>query len=136
MFCVHFSLLMFQIFFCRLRFLNNELDTKETKQALLRNKRDEKRAKLVNKPKHLSSHHFIEPNLEFNRCHEIRGSLRAMKPEGNLLADRFYSLQRRNIIPPSVKINKYVPVYLIFIICIKNACYCLSYVNRYFRYYH
>lgn len=90
----------------RLRFLNNELDTKETKEALLRKKRDEKRAALVNKPKHLSSHRFVEPDLEFNRCHEISGSLRALKPEGNLLADRFYSLQRRNIIPPSVKINK------------------------------
>ena len=88
------------------------METTEAKHALLRKKREKKRAALVNKPKQLSSHHFVEPELEFNRCHEISGSLRAMKPEGNLLADRFYSLQKRNIIPPSVKINKYVHLYI------------------------
>lgn len=90
----------------RLRYLCNDIHKKEAKQALLRKKREKKRIALVHKTKHLSLHRFVEPDVEFNRCHEISGSLRAIKPEGNLLADRFFSLQKRNIIEPTVKINK------------------------------
>lgn len=90
----------------RLRYLCNDIEKKAAKQALLRKKREKKIAALAHKPKHLSLHRFVEPDVEFNRCHEISGSLRCIKPEGNLLADRFFSLQKRNIIEPTVKINK------------------------------
>ena len=45
---------------------------------------------------------------------EIKGSLKDLETEGNLLADRFASLQRRNVIetrvktrPEKVKVRKY-----------------------------
>jgi hypothetical protein len=39
----------------------------------------------------------------FQLSEELTGSLKSLKPEGNLLTDRFKSMQKRNIIETRVK---------------------------------
>lgn len=51
----------------------------------------------------LSGHKFVEPDLEIKLSDELTGNLRSLKPEGNLLEDRYKSLQRRNVIEPRVR---------------------------------
>nr|CAB3249596.1 glioma tumor suppressor candidate region gene 2 protein-like [Phallusia mammillata] len=48
----------------------------------------------------LSSTKFVEPDHDLQLSSEIRGSLRQLKPEGNLMVDRYKSLQKRCIIEP------------------------------------
>jgi nucleolar protein 53 len=41
--------------------------------------------------------------LEIKLSNELTGNLRSIKPEGNLLEDRYKSLQKRNVIETRVK---------------------------------
>ena len=52
------------------------------------------------KPKRLGKHKFIEPDTAVAVSDELVATLRELKPDGNLLKDRFKSFQRRNIIEP------------------------------------
>lgn len=88
--------------------MGKEIREREQKLAAVKEKREQKKASEVNKTKKLSKRKFEEPELEFNRPHEISGNLRNLKSEGSLLADRFYSLQRRNIMEVTAKQLKYV----------------------------
>jgi len=54
-------------------------------------------------PKTLSAHKYEPPDIEVNLTEEITGSMRTLKAEGNLLEDRYKSLQRRNLIEPRIK---------------------------------
>jgi len=87
----------------KLRFLTKEISEKEKKHELIREKREKKKIAETNRVKKLSKRKFEEPELEFNRPHEISGNLRALKPEGNILNDRFYSMQKRNILEVTAK---------------------------------
>lgn len=57
---------------------------------------------------------FENPDLDLNLSEDLTGNLRTMKTEGNLLHDRFKSLQKRNIIetrirakPTKTKVKRY-----------------------------
>lgn len=70
-------------------------------------------------PKRLGSLKYEEPEIELKLSSEITGNLRTLKvnrlkfkfffliffvkPEGNIMADRYKSLQKRNIIEPRDK---------------------------------
>jgi nucleolar protein 53 len=85
-----------------LKFLNQELEAMDKKHAKLREKREKIKAIKAKEPKHLSKNKFEPLDLEFNLGEDIKGNLRGIKPEGNILVDRYKSLQRRNIIEPTV----------------------------------
>ncbi|XP_049784662.1 ribosome biogenesis protein NOP53 [Schistocerca cancellata] len=87
----------------KLRFVQKALDTKEKKLSKLREKREKIKALKKTEPKQLSKTKYEEPNVDFNLAEELKGCLRGVKPEGNLLNDRFKSLQRRSIVEPTVK---------------------------------
>ncbi|KAL1122102.1 hypothetical protein AAG570_003508 [Ranatra chinensis] len=91
----------------KLRMLNNEVEVNEKKQANAREKKKALAEKKATEPKRLGPLKFTAPNIEFNPSTELKGNLRGIKPSGNLLTDRFYSLQKRNILPPNVKLNRY-----------------------------
>jgi len=64
--------------------------------------------------KKFGRYRFEEADLDLNLSDEITGNLRTMKAAGNLLHDRFKSLQKRNIIetrirakPTKTKMKKY-----------------------------
>lgn len=80
-----------------------EISEREQKLAAVKEKREKKKAAEVNNTKKLSKRKFEEPDLEFNRPHEIAGNLRNLKSEGSLLSDRFYSMQKRNIMEVTAK---------------------------------
>uniref|UniRef100_A0A1B6C459 Ribosome biogenesis protein NOP53 n=1 Tax=Clastoptera arizonana TaxID=38151 RepID=A0A1B6C459_9HEMI len=90
----------------KLKLLTQELDKKDQKSARLQENRAQRKISMVNRTKRLNRNKFEEPDLVFKRKHEITGNLRSLEPEGNILLDRFYSMQRRNILPPTVKQNK------------------------------
>ncbi len=54
-------------------------------------------------PATLSKHKFQESEMELKLTDELTGNLRSLKPEGNLLEDRYKSLQKRNLIETRVK---------------------------------
>lgn len=69
-------------------------------QLELRKKRLEKKAKSV---KRLTKMKYEEPDLEFNMVNDLTDNLRNIKTEGNVLQERFRSLQKRNILQPTKK---------------------------------
>jgi nucleolar protein 53 len=97
--------------YSRLKFLNQEIEARGKKLAKLREKREKVRAIKEKEPKQLSKRKFEPPDLEFNLGKEINGNLRGIKPEGNILEDRYKSFQRRNIIEPTVR-QRYVFIHV------------------------
>ncbi|KAI9024023.1 ribosome biogenesis protein Nop53/GLTSCR2 [Hyaloraphidium curvatum] len=55
-------------------------------------------------PKRLGPYKLKEPSLDLHLTEELSESLRALKPEGNLLKDRFSGLQKRKLIEPRVRV--------------------------------
>merc|ERR1712020_499905 len=54
-------------------------------------------------PATLSGTKFEENEIPLKLADELTGNLRSLKPEGNLLEDRFKSLQKRNILETRTK---------------------------------
>lgn len=52
-------------------------------------------------PHRLGKHAFEEAEIDVNLPEDISGNLRNIMPEGNILKDRYKSMQRRNIVAPS-----------------------------------
>lgn len=56
--------------------------------------------------KRLARLKFQEPLQDFTSTHELTGSLRKLRAKSTLLRDRFFSLQKRNILQPTARIFK------------------------------
>ena len=54
-------------------------------------------------PRRLARKKFEEEDIQIEESPEALGNLRKMKPLGNILVDRFKSLQKRNIVATSVR---------------------------------
>ncbi|CAF3499714.1 unnamed protein product [Rotaria sp. Silwood1] len=99
----------------RIKSIRKEINTEDVKHKQRQEKRKidyENREKYGTKK--FGRYKFEEADLELNLSDEITGNLRTMKTEGNLLHDRFKSLQKRNIIetrirakPTKTKMKKY-----------------------------
>ncbi|XP_067874933.1 ribosome biogenesis protein NOP53 [Heterodontus francisci] len=87
----------------RLRSIKGEVKELELKLAEKKVKRAEKRKAEANKPRRLGRLKYEDPDLEVKLSDELAGTLRALKPEGSILADRFKSLQKRNLIEPRLR---------------------------------
>lgn len=88
-----FSLKMFK------KQLNKQDDAVQVKQV----NRGEKRIRAKFEPRRLSRKKFEGEEIPIPDSTEALGNLRKLKPEGNVLVDRFMSLQRRNILAPNIK---------------------------------
>lgn len=84
-----------------LKHLKKHIETSEVKQQVRRAQKKIKLKMAKNKTKMLNSLKFEEPDIEFNLAQEISGNLKNLKVEGNLLVDRFKSMQKRNILAPT-----------------------------------
>uniref|UniRef100_A0A8C4WYZ9 Ribosome biogenesis protein NOP53 n=1 Tax=Eptatretus burgeri TaxID=7764 RepID=A0A8C4WYZ9_EPTBU len=84
----------------RLRAVRKEVEVVLHNRAILRQRRRLKCLQQVDQPRRLGPFLFQEPDIDVKLTSELRGSLLELKPEGNLLKDRFKSFQRRNIIEP------------------------------------
>jgi nucleolar protein 53 len=75
-------------------------------EAMLQGRLEKRRLKKQESmltPALLSKHKFEEPEIDLKLSDELTGNLRSLKPEGNLLQDRFKSMQKRNVFEPTVK---------------------------------
>ncbi|XP_024885100.1 ribosome biogenesis protein NOP53 [Temnothorax curvispinosus] len=86
----------------KLKILQKQIDAKEKKQELLRQKRMKKHERKLFMPKNLSKTKFEPIDLDFQLAEELTGNLRNCKPSKNLLKERYKSLQQRNIVAPTV----------------------------------
>lgn len=78
--------------------INRNIEKIEKKRKNLKNRLQNK--KVV--ARRIGRLRFREPEIDVNQLDDISGNIRSLKPEGNLLLDRFKSLQNRNILPSSV----------------------------------
>jgi len=86
----------------KLKAMQNDIETIEKKQELLRQKRAEKREKKSTSTKTLGRIKFEPIDPDFQLMEELSGNLRNCKSTMSLLKDRYKSLQQRNIIAPTV----------------------------------
>lgn len=91
----------------KLRFILKEIQDKEKKKEINAQIREKKAELKATKTKRLAAKKFIEADLDFNRKTELKGNLRSIKLAGNILADRFYSLQKRNVLEPTAKVTRF-----------------------------
>lgn len=96
----------------RLRSLQRQIGKEDERRAALLVKRAKEKLRKMAQPKVLGKVKYEPPQVEVNLSEEISGSLRTLKVEGNVLLDRYKSLQRRNIIEPRLiqrVVRKYKP---------------------------
>jgi len=79
----------------------------EAHQKKLEQRRARKIASQRGKTLRLGKNKFEAPDVEIQLPDELSGSLRLLKPEGNLLADRYKNFQRRNLIEPRTRQKKF-----------------------------
>ncbi|XP_059475519.1 ribosome biogenesis protein NOP53 [Neocloeon triangulifer] len=60
-------------------------------------------AKKELQPKKMANYNFEAAELDFNLPKDIKGNVRQLKAEGSILADRFKSMQKRNVIETRVR---------------------------------
>ncbi|XP_015928213.1 ribosome biogenesis protein NOP53 [Parasteatoda tepidariorum] len=87
----------------RLRSIKSELKEEESISEQRQDKRLQEKIDKMYKPLTLSKHKFEAPDLEVALPEELCDSLRTLKSEGNLLEDRYKSLQKRNLIEPRIR---------------------------------
>merc|ERR1711881_99170 len=84
----------------RLKTLKKEINKIQNKSAETQAKRNTLKSLHEGKTKRLSKQKFKEGETNVLTSDELSGTLRELRPDGNLLKDSFRSLQRRNIIEP------------------------------------
>ncbi|XP_062503755.1 ribosome biogenesis protein NOP53-like [Corticium candelabrum] len=82
----------------RLRSIGREIKSQEKEIEERQETRKQKAVCQERKPKRLSKLAFEEPDIDLQLSDELAGSLRQLKPEGNLMMDRFKSFEKRGII--------------------------------------
>lgn len=85
----------------RLKKLTAEIKVMESQLQEYRVRKKEKEEKKREQPHRLSKFAFEEEEIDANMPEEISGNLRNVTPQGSILADRYKSMQKRNIIPTS-----------------------------------
>jgi len=91
----------------RIRSIKKEIEEGERKRGEKQLQREiQKKHHTTFGTKRLGSLRYEEPELDLKLSNEITGNLRSLKPEGNILRDRYKSLQKRNVIEPRIKAKK------------------------------
>ncbi|XP_072031601.1 ribosome biogenesis protein NOP53-like [Amphiura filiformis] len=89
----------------RLRGIKRELTKGEEESEKNKKARVEKRAAEAGMPKQVGKHRVEEPDLAIKLSDELCGSLRELKPEGDLLIDRYKHFQKRNFIEARISVK-------------------------------
>ncbi|KAF7398568.1 hypothetical protein HZH66_006465 [Vespula vulgaris] len=85
----------------KLKLLQKQIDAKEKKEKVLQEKRHEQKKLKSVETKTLSKVKFEPVEPSFTLAEELTGNLRNVTRIGNLLKDRYKSLQQRNIVAPA-----------------------------------
>ncbi|XP_008820473.1 ribosome biogenesis protein NOP53 isoform X2 [Nannospalax galili] len=84
----------------RLRGIKAQVAQRLAELARRRERRRMRRLAEADKPRRLGRLKYQDPDIDVQLSSELTGSLRTLKPEGNILRDRFKSFQKRNMIEP------------------------------------
>ncbi|XP_028385642.1 ribosome biogenesis protein NOP53 isoform X1 [Phyllostomus discolor] len=84
----------------RLRGIKVQVAQRLAELARRREQRRAKRLAEADKPRRLGRLKYQAPDIDVQLSSELSDSLRTLKPEGNILRDRFKSFQKRNMIEP------------------------------------
>ncbi|XP_008591366.1 PREDICTED: glioma tumor suppressor candidate region gene 2 protein-like, partial [Galeopterus variegatus] len=84
----------------RLRGIKAQVAQRLAELARRKWQRQTRRLAEANKPRRLGRLKYQAPDIDVQLSSELSDSLRTLKPEGNILRDRFKSFQRRNMIEP------------------------------------
>ncbi|ELW71019.1 Glioma tumor suppressor candidate region 2 protein [Tupaia chinensis] len=84
----------------RLRGIKMQVAQRLAELARRQRQRQAWRLAEADKPRRLGRLKYQAPDIDVQLSSELSGSLRTLKPEGNILRDRFKSFQRRNMIEP------------------------------------
>uniref|UniRef100_A0A8C5K4F3 Ribosome biogenesis protein NOP53 n=1 Tax=Jaculus jaculus TaxID=51337 RepID=A0A8C5K4F3_JACJA len=84
----------------RLRGIRAQVAQRLAELARRREQRRLRRLAEADKPRRLGRLKYQDPDIDVQLSSELSDSLRTLKPEGNILRDRFKSFQRRNMIEP------------------------------------
>lgn len=84
-----------------LKKLTAEIKVMEAELKAQRIKKLDREDKKREQPHRLSKYGFEEEEIDVNMPEEISANLRNITPQGNILKDRYKSMQKRNIIAPS-----------------------------------
>ncbi|KAF5918501.1 LOW QUALITY PROTEIN: ribosome biogenesis protein NOP53 [Diceros bicornis minor] len=84
----------------RLRGIKAQVARRLAELAWRRARRQARRLAEADRPRRLGRLKYQAPDVDVQLSSELSGSLRTLKPEGNILRDRFKSFQRRNMIEP------------------------------------
>lgn len=114
----------------KLKVLKKKIDKKEIEDEQARKVRAVNEEKKAGEPNILSKTKFEAPELDFKMSGELSGNLRNAGKTGNLLKDRYKSLQQRSIVAPNNS-NLYVLIYLIY--C--HYCWWNFLINFFFCFY-
>jgi len=87
----------------RLNKIKHELNEDEELNEAMAVRRKELKAKKMFQPRVLGRQKYEAPAIEVNLSEEITGNMRGLKVEGNILVDRYKSLQKRNVIEPRIR---------------------------------
>lgn len=87
----------------KLKVINSNIENEQANQLERKKRELQKKTMLENQPKRLGKLKFEEPDAIVNMAQDISGNLKNIRKAGNLLADRFVSLQRRNILPVTTR---------------------------------
>lgn len=85
----------------RIKKLTAEIKVMESELESARGRKKEAEEKHREEPHRLSKFPFEEEEIDINLPEEISGNLRNITPQGHILADRYKSMQKRNIIATS-----------------------------------
>merc|ERR1711997_789299 len=87
----------------KLRSMRKEMTLEDQAAVLRSNIKEAKKKEKRSMPALLSGAKYEEAEIPLKLGEELTGNLRCLKPEGNLLEDRFKSLQKRNIFETRIK---------------------------------
>ena len=125
----------------RLKSIKRELAEAEkaNEEKQLKKELEEKHHELFG-TKRLGRLKFEEAEIDVKLSDEITGSLRTLKPEGNILTDRYKSLQKRNIIEPRERArciysNAFFSLFLLLLKLYYLMCFFFLFRSRQQRHY-
>ncbi len=87
----------------RIKSLRREIESTESKFAERKARRVAAKEAQRKMPARLGGHAYAETDVDIKLSDELTGNLRGLRPEGNLLEDRYKSLQKRNLVETRVK---------------------------------
>ncbi|XP_071491718.1 ribosome biogenesis protein NOP53-like [Diadema antillarum] len=86
----------------RLRALKKEIKAREAKTTTKIAARKAKEAQQRGKTKRLGRYKYEELPIPVKRSTQLVGSLKDLRPDGSLIADRYNSLEKRNLVAPRI----------------------------------